>query len=274
MSLLGLALPAVRPRMPARVLISGAAGLGPLLTGLDLAERLGGRVTVIDAGDGESLELAGIHEFDVVHRTAPFAVDPLVEALRTATGPLVVHNLSAWWTGPGGLSDVGHTVSWDAANAAVSRLVRAVRFSPAHVVATVRARMRVHVDVVDGVEHPRLVGESMTLQDDIARAFSVIARTDSELNLWVLATAIDSLGVGQTDALHEALVEWHDEGGEVLDRETVAELVAPVAQLRDKAARAAIRTDFRASFGPGFIPAAHLDAAREFIARHTTKETP
>lgn len=106
MSLLGLALPAVRPKMPTRVLIAGPAGFGPLMHGLDLAEKLGGRATVIDAADGESLELAGIHAFDVVHRTAPFAVDPLVEALRSASDPLVVHNLSAWWNGSGGLSDI------------------------------------------------------------------------------------------------------------------------------------------------------------------------
>ncbi len=270
MSLLGLALPAVRPRMPARVLIAGPVGVGPLMHALDLAEKFG-RATVVDAGDGESLELAGIHEFDVVHRTSPFTVDPLVEALRSASAPLVVHNLSAWWNGSGGLSDIGHSAGWEVSNAAASRLVRAIRFSPAHVVATVRARMRVHVELVDGVEHQRLIGESMTLQDDIVRAFSVVARTDCEMNLWVLASAIPTIDVGlvEVDALHEALVEWHDEGAEVIDPTALAEIVAPVGRLRDKAARAAIRTDFRASFGPGFVATSHLEAAQEFIARHT-----
>lgn len=279
MSRLDLARRAVRAQLPARVLVAGPPGAGPLMVALDLAERLADRVVVVDAADGESLDLADLHEFDVVRWSPPFVTPELIEVLDDV-GPdtaLVVDPFSAWWAGVGGLKDLGHAGQWAASDGFVSHLVRAVHGCRGHVVATSRTGLRTHVEVVDGREISRFIAEGPTLDKRLVYAWPVVLRVSSGLDVTVESSRIDPIKAGSTvtsEDIATAYRSWAAGGVPVVDAADAGVLIGAM-DLDDDADRKRIKRDFAASFGPpSHLPACQLEAAQEFIARHTTKETP
>lgn len=270
MNLLDLARPAVRPAMPARIVVAGPAGLSALSCALHIASGLG-RPLVVDAGNQESLELADAHDFDVVHHVAPFHPGRLIKLLEAFDGVVVVNNLSAWWMEEGGLSDIGHASKdgWQTANALMGRLGRAIRFCRGHVVATSRTWSTVHVDVTPEGEIPRLLSGTWTLREDLIRAFTRHLRVDASDVVW-------DLGSNGVTSVEEVLAEhatWSEAGAPMLDDAEAEALDAAVESIPEDD-RATVRRDLAGSFGrSSTIPADHLAEAVAFIARHT-KEQP
>lgn len=272
MSRLQLARPAVRPQMPARILVAGPAGAGPLMVALDLADRLAVRTVVVDAADGASLDLADLHSFDVVRWSPPYRTPELVELLgEVGEGTVVViDHLSAWWSGVGGLRDIGHGGDWQQARGLMSNLVRAILGCRGHVIATSRTRLRTTIDVVEGREHTRLVAEGPTLDDVLIYPWPVLVRTSSGLDLTVEATRVPpvQLGPTTTEDLATAYQEWLLAGEPVVDLADAGVLVGAM-DLDNPQARKRIKGEFAASFGdPKHLPASQLEAAQAFIDRH------
>lgn len=254
--------------MPARIIVAGPAGLSALSCALGIAAGLGHTV-VVDAGNQESLELADVFDFSVLHHSRPFHPGPLIEILEELDGEvLVVNNLSAWWMEEGGLSDIGHASKdgWGTANALMGRLARAIRYTRGHVVATSRTWSTVHVDVdVDGNEIPRMVSGTWTLREDLIRAFTRHFRVDASDVIW-------DLGSNGTTTVEEILEEhaaWHASGAPTLDDEQTEALRAALDAVPEEE-RQAVRADLADSFGrSSSIPGDHLAEAVAFIARHT-----
>lgn len=276
MSRLSLARRAVRPQSPARVLISGPAGAGPLMVGLDLAERIADRVVVIDSADGACLDLADLHTFDVVHWRAPFASPELVAALAdVAPGEaVVIDHFTAWWGGAGGLRDLGHTRGWEEARGLLGNLVRAILQCRGHVLATARCRLRTSIELVDGREHARTVAEGPSLDEQLIYPWPLSLRVTSGLDVDVDTSRVPTITPGPVllDLLADELTAWRNTGAPIADPAYTAALVDEM-DLPDAKARRALKTDFSASFGPpSMLPASQLEAAQAFIDKH--KETP
>lgn len=272
MSRLALARPAVRPQVPPRILVAGPPGVGPLMAALDLAERFADRVVVVDAADGESLDLADLHAFDVVRWSPPFHAPELIEVLDDIEeAALVIHPLSAWWAGVGGLKDLGHAGQWPKADGQVANLVRAIHRCRGPVIATSRTGLRTHVDVVEGAEQARFIAEGPTLDKRLVYCWPLIVRVSSGLDFTVEASRVDGITVGPCDLedLADAYTAWISTAAPIIDAADHGVLVGAM-DLDDDAARQRIKRDFHASFGnPSHLPAEQLEAAQAFIDRHT-----
>lgn len=272
MSRLALARRAVRPSKPARVLLVGLPSA--LMTALDLAERWASRTVVVDAASGACLDLAAMSDFDVVHWPPFHTVGPLVEVLDDVERgeAVVIDPLSSWWDGEGGLRAMGHQGSWDDVRSGVGQLTRAITTCRGHVIATSRARLRSHVEVIDGLEVSRLIPDDLGVADDMAAAFSVVARIAGSGAITVESSLVPPVGIGrhEPDELGGLYAEWMAAGAPVASPDEVDDIRAPITQLPDERAQRAAEAKVRASFGdPRHLPHDHLAEAREFIARIT-----
>lgn len=246
------------------------------MVGLDLAGRLGERTVVVDAADGASLDLADLHVFDVVRWGPPYRTPELVELLGDAAAGtvVVIDHLSAWWSGVGGLRDIGMGGNWEQARGLMANIAKAVLGCRGHVIAMTRTRLRSTVELVEGREHSRLVAGDMVLDDSLVYVWPVITRCSTQADLTVEASRVPPVPPGPTttEDLATAYGSWLLEGAPVVDLADAGVLLGAM-HLDDPQARKAIKGEFASSFGdPKHLPASQLAAAQEFISRHTTKE--
>lgn len=272
MSRLALARRAVRAAVPPRVLLSGPPGGAVQMVGLDLAARLADRTVVVDAGDGACLDFAELYAFDVVHWPGAHSALELAEVFADVTQDtsLLVDNFSAWWGGLGGLRDVGHVSGWEHMRGQMSTLVRSVLACAGPVVLIARADIHTAVEVDGAMEAARFVSRGPFLDEQLIYPWPLVLRVTIDADITVEASRLDlDRGPTDVDAVLDALTEWRSTGAPVVDPADAEGLVTAMT-LDDRNARRALKRDFAASFGaPSQLPAAHLEAAQEFIARHT-----
>ena len=149
---------AVRPSLPARLLLSAPSGAGKTWTALSIASVLtgeAGTTVVIDTEQqqGEhtaSVTYADVFDFDVVpwRGADGFDIRDLTQTLREGANELgpddctVIDGISPFWNGTGGVLDMvdGRFGSWAKVRPMQDEMLRAIKEFPSHVILTVRAK--------------------------------------------------------------------------------------------------------------------------------------
>lgn len=195
MSRLGLAAPASKERLKARVALDGPSGAGKTWSALEWATVLadGGRVLVVDTEFGSAALYADAFEFETLRWEPPYDPQELAVTIRDAGdeyGCIVLDSLSHFWEGEGGTRDIvdaaaerarGNTFAgWKVGTPALRHLIDSILASPTHIVATMRSKMEYVLEERNGKQVPKKVGMAPVMRAGIEYEFTLVGDIDLE----------------------------------------------------------------------------------------------
>ena len=180
---------AERKKAKLRLGIVGPAGSGKTYGALLVAMGLGGKIAMIDTENGSGDLYAGLGEYDVCTRAAPYEVQKYLAAIhdaeRAGYDVLIIDSLSHAWAGEGGLldqqgkiADAGRGNSytaWRKITPLHNQLVEAMLASPCHIIATMRAKTEYILEENErGKKEPKKVGMAPVQRDGMDYEFGVV----------------------------------------------------------------------------------------------------
>ena len=146
---------AQRRKAKLRLGLVAPSGAGKTYSALQMAFGLGGKIGMIDTEHGSGDLYAHLGEYDIITLSAPFTVRKYLDALRAFESEgydtIIIDSLSHAWAGDGGLLDKqgkladqdsrGNSyAAWRKVTPEHNALVEAILQSPAHIIATMRAK--------------------------------------------------------------------------------------------------------------------------------------
>lgn len=193
--------PAVKEQAKARWIIEGPAGSGKTRTALEIASGLGDTIAVIDTVQRQSLVFADRYRFDVLHMSANFHPDQLVEALAacSAYDTTIIDTWSSFWSGTNGMLEQVKLLSqgqkggefsngWNEMRPVERRMIEAMLAHSGHLIATLRVKTEwaVELDSSTGKYGPRKLGTKPEQRADVDYEFGIVSTLDSQhtLRFW------------------------------------------------------------------------------------------
>lgn len=239
---------AERRKARARIGLVGPAGSGKTYSALQLAFGLGGRVAVIDTEHSSAELYSTLGEYDVAVLAPPFSVEKYLALIHEAEAAgydvIVLDSLSHAWSGSGGLLDEvdrksaggNKFTAWRDVTPKHNALVDAILQSPAHIIATMRAKTEYVVEQDErGKSKPRKVGLAPVQREGMDYEFTLVF--DVEQSRHIATTSKDRTGLfdGFADVLKaehgQKLAGWLAGGTDA----PVVEPAAPAPPPRTKA---------------------------------------
>ncbi len=204
MSRLALAKPAVRPSLKARLMLSGPAGAGKTLTGLEIASVLGERRLVIDTERESALTYADEYQFTHLPWREPYDPRELATELAGAAADhdvIMIDSFSHFWSGTGGTLDIadGKFGGWKTARPAQNDVVQAILSVPVHIIVCVRSQIE-HVQEKDertGKQVVKKLGLSPKQDKDLEYELNLSAEISIEHRLSVSKSRTTAVPVGR-----------------------------------------------------------------------------
>lgn len=289
-SRLGLARPAIRPAMNARLMLSGPAGSGKTWTALAIAETLvppGGKILGIDTEKESMLTYAdqfiddeGRPIFDHLPWAAPFDPRELTEALGEAGVKydcVIIDSGTHFWRGSGGTLDIasGRFTGWKEARPVQTDLVEAILRCDAHVIFCAREKMEYTQTEVNGKHVVEKVGMEIQQDQDLEYEMNVAIKLDMQHVLQVSKSRTAAVPVGTLfHAGHAAdfavlYRDWLAAGEPVVGRVQTEHLIEALNRIEDEAERVKAKRAFLDEFGrPEFLLESRLAEASEWVADH------
>jgi len=183
---------AERKKAKLRLGIAAPSGAGKTYSALLMAFGIGGKVGLIDTEHGSGDLYAHLGEYDVIGIEAPYTVAKYTEAIHAfeAAGytTIIIDSLSHAWAGDGGLLDkqgkiadrgTNSFAAWRTITPEHNALVDAMLQSPAHIIATMRAKQEYVLEVNDkGKQTPKKVGMAPVQREGMEYEFTVMLDVD------------------------------------------------------------------------------------------------
>lgn len=257
MSRLQLANTAVRPKMFARMMLSGPPGSGKTKTALQIAKELVhgdlSKITVMDTEKDSALTYADEYPgFEHLPWDPPYAPGELgktvIEAgARPQTEVVIVDSLTHFWRKEGGVMSIadGKFGGWKAARPAQEQMVDALLGAQCHVIVCVRSKVE-YAQMEDenrrGKQKVVKMGMSPQQDGDLEYEMNIAAEIDMEHAIAISKSRTTEIPVNRTYApgaaaeLGAAYADWLTGGVEIetLSREALqtrlGTLSQPVAQ--------------------------------------------
>lgn len=186
---------AERRKAKLRLGLVGPSGSGKTRSSLEIAFGLGGKIGLIDTEHGSGDLYANLGDYDIIQLTAPYTVAKYLQAMRAfeAAGysVVIIDSLSHAWAGEGGLLDkqgkiadsgsAGNSyAAWRKVTPEHNALVEAILQSPAHVIATMRAKTEYVLETNEkGKQVPRKIGLAPVQRDGMEYEFTVVMDIDA-----------------------------------------------------------------------------------------------
>jgi len=174
-----------------KLAITGPSGAGKTFSALRLAKGLtnNGRIALIDTENESASLYAGEFDFDVTNVEAPYNVDKLVQATKSALqnnyDVLIIDSASHFWDGvleyKNSLDKRGGNsfVNWNTANEHYKLMLRAILFSKIHVIICMRSKMEYILQENDkGKQVPKKVGMAPIMRDGVEYEFTTVFDLD------------------------------------------------------------------------------------------------
>ena len=174
-----------------KLAITGPSGAGKTFSALRLAKGLtnNGKIALIDTENESASLYAGEFDFDVTNVEAPYNVDKLVQATKSALqhnyDALIIDSASHFWDGvleyKNSLDKRGGNsfVNWNTANEHYKLMLRAILFSKIHVIVCMRSKMEYILQANDkGKQVPKKVGMSPIMRDGVEYEFTTVFDLD------------------------------------------------------------------------------------------------
>jgi hypothetical protein len=183
---------AERRKAKLRLGIAAPSGAGKTYSALLMAFGLGGTVGLIDTEHGSGDLYAHLGDYDVISIEAPYTVDKYVKAIRAfeeaGYSTIIIDSLSHAWAGDGGLLDkqgkmadrgTNSFAAWRTITPEHNNLVDAMLRSPAHIIATMRAKQEYVLETNDkGKQQPKKVGMAPVQREGMEYEFTVMLDVD------------------------------------------------------------------------------------------------
>ena len=179
---------AERKKARLRLGLSGPAGSGKTFSALQIAFGLGGKIALIDTEHGSGELYAHLGDYDVATLTPPFTAEKYIDLIHTAEAAgynvIIIDSLSHAWAGEGGLLDQQGKIAdsgkgnsftaWRTITPMHNALVEAMLQSPAHLIATTRAKTEYVLEKNrDGKDVPRKVGLAPVQREGMEYEFTI-----------------------------------------------------------------------------------------------------
>lgn len=222
---------AERKQAKLRLALIGASGSGKTYSALQMAFGLGGKVGMIDTENGSGDLYANTGDYDIITLQAPYEVSKYLAAIkafeRGGYSTIIIDSLSHAWAGDGGLLDkqgkiadsgAGNSyTAWRKITPEHNSLVEALLGSPAHIIATIRAKQDYVQEKDDktGKTVVRKIGLAPVQRDGVEYEFTCVLDVDAQ---HVAHASKDRTGLFDgryfkiTPATGESLVEWLNDG--------------------------------------------------------------
>lgn len=257
---------AVRRKAKLRLGLVAPSGAGKTFSALQLAFGLGGKIGLIDTEHGSGDLYAHLGDYDIINLSAPYTVAKYREAIKAfedaGYNVIIIDSLSHAWAGEGGLLDKQGKIAdsgkgnsytaWRTITPEHNGLIEAMLQSPAHVIATMRAKVEYVIEKNDrGRDTPRKVGMAPVQREGMDYEFTVVF--DLDTNHYASASK-DRTGMfdGQwfqpSVDTGKKLLEWLETGAaplRVSEEEADAHLKAIAAATTEDALRKAYVAAFK-----------------------------
>lgn len=264
---------AVRPAMPARLMISGPAGSGKTWSALTIARILVGEdglIIVVDTETESALLYADEHRFSHLPWAPPY--DPrelaatILELGVDRNVCIIVDSLTHFWHGEGGTLDIADSKfgGWKEATPAQDEMVAAMLRCRAHVIGCVREKQAYSVTETNDNGRKKQIVEKVGLQpmqrEGLDYEFNVTVSMDMHHGMSVSKTRCRVLA-GKSwrahceDEMAVAYRDWLAGGHPIIEPSTIAALKARVAALPNSMSvpasdiRPRCVADFKETFG-------------------------
>lgn len=185
---------AQRMKAKLRLGIAAPSGAGKTYSALLMAFGIGGKIGLVDTEHGSGHLYAHLGDYDVIGIEAPYTVAKYTEAIKAfeeaGYGTIIIDSLSHAWAGDGGLldkqgklADRGENsyAAWRKVTPDHNALVDAMLQSPAHIIATMRAKQDYVLETNDkGKQQPKKVGLAPVQRDGMEYEFTVMLDVDMQ----------------------------------------------------------------------------------------------
>lgn len=183
---------AERRKAKLRLGIAAPSGAGKTYSALQLAFGIGGKVGLIDTEHGSGDLYAHLGEYDIIGIEAPYTVAKYTQALKAfeeaGYNVIIIDSLSHAWAGDGGLLDkqgkmadrgTNSFAAWRTITPEHNALVDSMLRSPAHIIATMRAKQEYVLELNDkGKQTPKKVGMAPVQREGMEYEFTVMLDVD------------------------------------------------------------------------------------------------
>lgn len=183
---------AQRMKAKLRLGIAAPSGAGKTYSALLMAFGLGGKVGLIDTEHGSGDLYAHLGDYSVIGIEAPYTVAKYTAAVKAfeeaGFNTIIIDSLSHAWAGDGGLLDkqgkmadrgTNSFAAWRTITPEHNALVDAMLASPAHIIATMRAKQDYVLEVNDkGKQMPKKVGLAPVQREGMEYEFTVMLDVD------------------------------------------------------------------------------------------------
>ena len=183
---------AERKKAKLRMGIAAPSGAGKTYSALLLAFGIGGKVGLIDTEHGSGDLYAHLGEYSVIAIEAPYTVAKYIAAIKlfeqSGFTTIIIDSLSHAWAGDGGLLDkqgkiadrgTNSFAAWRTITPEHNALVDAMLQSPAHIIATMRAKQEYVLETNDkGRQQPKKVGMAPVQREGMEYEFTVMFDVD------------------------------------------------------------------------------------------------
>lgn len=186
---------AVRRKAKLRLGIVAPSGAGKTYSALLMAFGLGGKVGLIDTEHGSGDLYAQLGDYDIIQIEAPYTIAKYRAAIaafeRGGYSVIIIDSLSHAWAGDGGLLDKQGKIAdsgkgnsytaWRTITPEHNTLIDAMLQSPAHIIATMRAKVEYVIEKNDrGKDTPRKVGMAPVQREGMDYEFTVVLDIDAQ----------------------------------------------------------------------------------------------
>ena len=246
---------AQRSKARARIALIGVSGSGKTYSALLIARGLvgpEGKIAVIDTENGSADLYASLTEYDVATISAPYEPKKYLaiieEAEKAGYEAIVIDSLSHAWSGDGGLLDMqgkladrGNSfAAWRNVTPWHNKLVEALITSPAHIIATMRAKAAYEVVEDDrGKKAPKKIGLAPVQREGMEYEFTSVFDIDAQHNATVSkdrTSIFDGTIFRPSIETGKTIREWLESGVDVPQperQEPKSELKKPDAPKQD-----------------------------------------
>lgn len=186
--------PAVKRKSKLRLALTGITYSGKTYSALMLAHAMSDKVFVIDTESGSaSLYADDFPPYQVLELTPPYSPDRYVEAIKALENAgaevIIIDSLSHGWAGAGGCLSMVDTIAnsssaknsytaWGKVTPKQDALIHAIMTSKAHVITTMRSKMKYETVTDNGKTKPVKIGVGPVQRENIEYEFTTVLDLD------------------------------------------------------------------------------------------------